>query len=574
MRHLIPAAVRRRGRSAQAGGVGTEAGERRVASLRRLFAHHRRAGRAGARRGRRVFLLSGRRLEVWCWRSGRCEAQHRFEADEAGRGRFSAYLAEEPPVPVRVLVDLVEEEFREDSVPRVFGPDRRALIEARRRRLFGDPTWGASLGQGRSGAGGREEGMLFTALTRPERLTPWLDAIARHRVPLAGVHSLPLLTERLLHWMPAADASHLLVVTWQRAGGLRQTFFVEGRIKLSRLAVPPRLAEGERAAWLLGEVEHLRRYLARGGLLSAADALDACVVAEPGLESALLRLSPAGTGTRCRVVPLPALARRLGVEDSGELLWPEPLFVALLARYSPGHQYAPASAIADYALHRLRGGVRAASLLVAGIGVLGAGAGLAGGIEAALFAESLAAQTALYRQRYDEARERLPQTPLALPALQLAVDSAEELHAARTSPEAALAALSLCLDRHAGIRIEGIDWNAEAHTGAMRTSGSSPPLSAGSGAPPGGVPAEGGLQSVEIRGRVAPFDGNFRRALEQVGGFADSLRDLPDVLEVEMLSLPLDVGSGASLRGDAGARAAAAEAPFALRFRWRSRRAA
>ena len=72
----------------------------------------------------------------------------------------------------------------------------------------------------------------------------------------------------------------------------------------------------------------------------------------------------------------------------------------------------------------------------------------------------------------------------------------------------------------------------------------------------------------EIHGRIEPFEGNFRRALEQVGALADSLRALPGSAGVEVLSLPLDITSGASLRGDAGARAGTTEAPFALRLRW------
>ena len=145
-----------------------------------------------------MFLLSGNVLDAYRWRQGRGEEALRFAADREGVESFAAFLAQEPPDPVNVLVDLVEEEFREDTVPRLIGPDRRALIEARRRRLFSDPTYGCSLRLRREGGGSRNERMLFTALTRPEKLEPWLQAIARNRVPLAGIQSLPLLTEQLL----------------------------------------------------------------------------------------------------------------------------------------------------------------------------------------------------------------------------------------------------------------------------------------------------------------------------------------------------------------------------------------
>lgn len=531
-----------------------------------------RASSGAARTGRRVLVVSGRRLDAWRWDQGRCETPLRFEADREGLETFSAYLAQEPPDPVRILVDLVEEEFREETVPRVIGPDRRTLIQARRRRLFDDPIYGCSLYHGREEGARREERMLFTALTRPERLTPWLDAIARCRVPLAGVHTLPLLTGEMVKWIAPDDASPALVVTWQQAGGLRQTFFSGGRFRFSRLAPPPRLGDGEHAGWLLAEVGKVRRYIVRQGLLAPDDALPAHVVADSGLGEALAPLALSSEEVRYRIVSLSALGRRLGVEEAERLVWSEPLFVASLARRIPRHQYAPSSRIRDYRLHRARSVVRAASLFALAAGALFGGAGLAGGYDAGRFAESLDAQAALYRQRYREARDRLPQTPAELPEMRLAVETGEGLRVARTTPRAALAAVSRGLAPHAGVRIEGVDWSAEADAAAVRQDRDAPSSLSERGAV--SEAAEAGrarLQSAEVRGRIEPFDGDYRHALEQVGAFAHSLRALPGVVGVEVLSLPLDFGSGASLRGDAGARAGAAEAPFSLLLLWRDR---
>ena len=547
-------------------GRGSERGKaaRGFRPPARLF--RSRSGRG--RGGRRVFVVSGRGLDAWRWCRGRCEAPLRFEAGEEGLARFSAYLAQQPPDPAYVLVDLVEEEFREDSVPRVIGPDRRALIEARRRRLFSDPTWGCSLGRGREEGGRREDRMLFTALTRPERITPWLEGLARNRVPLAGVFSLPLLTEQMLKQVPV-EASTALVVTWQSAGGLRQSFFVEGRLKLSRLAVPPRLESGEHAAWMRGEVEKLRRYLSRQSLLASGHPLDVYVVADATLQGDIGRLAPAAAELRYHLVSLPELGARLGIEDAHELAWCDRLFVALLGRRTPRHQYAPARATRDFSVHRIRSGLRTVSLLAVAAGMLGGGSGLAGGFSAARFADVLEAQAGVYRNRYERARMRLPPTPVELPAMRLAVEAAEGLREVRTSPGAVLQALSRSLDLHPGVRLESIDWRAGADSAPGPESGESPSF-APEPRPGGGALAAGRAihHSADIHGRIEPFDGNYRQALAQVGGFADSLRSIPGVVEVGVRSLPLDIGSGASLRGDAGARAGAAEAPFALRLLW------
>jgi len=521
------------------------------------------------RGARRIFLVSGETLDAYHWRRGGSAPSFRFEANAEGLERFSAHVAELPTEPVHVLVDFVEEEFREDSVPRLIGPERRALIQARRKRLFRDPTWGCSIHRGRVRDGAREDRILFTALTRPEKLTPWLEAIARNRIPLAGVHSLPLLTERLLRRIPI-DASPALVVTWQSAGGLRQTLVVDGRVELSRLAVPPPLEDGEHAFYVLSEVEKLRRYLERRRLVEREDPLQVYIVANPILAEAIERHAPASAAVRYRLVSLSGLGRRLGIGDARSLVWSDSLFVATLASHIPRHQYAPARVVRNYLLHRVRKGLRKASLVLFIAGLLGSASGLASGFGAGRLAASLDFQTALYRQRYDEARRRLPATPVELPAMQFAVETAWGLIETRTLPGPALLALSRVLDRHPEVRIESVGWGVGPDVGPPASRPRAGHVHAAKPPAGDGVVESGRFlhQFAEIHGRIEPFDGNFRHALEQVGALADSLSSLPRSAGVEVLSLPLDITSGASLRGDAGARAGTTDAPFALRLRW------
>ena len=92
-------------------------------------------GRAN-RNARRIFLVSGETLDAYHWCRGGSAPPFRFEANEEGLERFSLHVAELPTEPVHVLVDFVEEEFREDSLPRLIGPERRALVQARRKRFF------------------------------------------------------------------------------------------------------------------------------------------------------------------------------------------------------------------------------------------------------------------------------------------------------------------------------------------------------------------------------------------------------------------------------------------------------
>ena len=510
-----------------------------------------------------MFLVSRDALAAYHWRRGRCEAPLVFGAGEAGLTDFSSYLSYAARDPIYLLADFVEEEFQEHQVPHVVGPDRRALIRSKRRRLFGDAPYAGVVFQGREREGRRDDRFLFSALRRPDLIEPWVERIAKRKAPLAGVYSPPFLTGGLLREIPV-DSSQALVVTLQNAGGLRQTFFVEGRLKLSRLVTPPREGSGPGAAYLIGEIERFRRYLDSRQLLAPGSVLDACVIADAGLLDRLRRHRPYPSGVRMHLTAVAELASRLGLDGRDEAGC-DRLFACLLARRPPSCQYAPASRTRYFAMRRARGALNAASLLFVAAGALASGVRVLDGAVAGSEAESLAARARLYEQRYARARERLPHTPADLPSMRWAIEVAGELYAHRSSPMPALHTLSAGLDPHPALRIDRVDWNASppsGETSGARGAGDEPPdFRLGAPAPPGDV-----YQSADVEGRIEPFHGDYREALAQVGAFVASLRHAPRVVEVQVLSLPLDVGSETTTSGDAGVGAGGAEAPFALRM--------
>ena len=75
-------------------------------------------------------------MAVYHWRSGQLSEAMTYAADEHGLRAFTEYLTASPLLPTYFLVDLVEEEFRQETIPHVFGSDRRALIRTRQTRLF------------------------------------------------------------------------------------------------------------------------------------------------------------------------------------------------------------------------------------------------------------------------------------------------------------------------------------------------------------------------------------------------------------------------------------------------------
>ena len=59
-----------------------------------------------------------------------------FEPDEQGLDLFSSYLRSFRNEPVRMLVDLIEEEFRQIRIPLFLGSDRRSILNRNYAKYF------------------------------------------------------------------------------------------------------------------------------------------------------------------------------------------------------------------------------------------------------------------------------------------------------------------------------------------------------------------------------------------------------------------------------------------------------
>ena len=297
---------------------------------------------------RRVFVISGTGLAAYHRHGSKLLGPFPFEADEGGRAEFAHYLERFPDDVTHVVADVVEEEFREETVPHVLAWERRALLRSRAARAFPGARYLHAARLGREPDGRRDDRVRFSAITRPETLALWLAPMEERGVPLAGIHSPAMLTAAMLKAVGAVG-DHVLVVSLQSGGGLRQTCFRRGKLRFSRLAALSRPAADGHESHVVAEIERTRRYL--GNLRSGAsgDRLDVHVLSHGEPLEALRRELARDAGrnggdsggaggrdggdapARCDVVDLATVARRLGLRRWGGEASADRLFVHLLA---------------------------------------------------------------------------------------------------------------------------------------------------------------------------------------------------------------------------------------------------
>lgn len=507
----------------------------------------------------RVLLVGGERAILHLFEGGELAHAYIFGADDTGLVAFSRCLEDIGPAPICVLLDIVEEEYRQDTIPHVTGADRRAVLERKYARLFRGTPYHSALFQGRESGERRDDRVLLTAITRPELVTPWIERLLDKRAPIVGIYSLPIVSQGVLRRI-GATGPNVLLISLQKTSGLRQSFFRDGQLKISRLAHMPRLGSVPFAAHLMGEVEKLRRYLNSMALIAADHPLSIYILSHGPLLAELEQHCRDSEREKFFLLDVEEVCRRLGMKRTGESHYADLVFARQVLARAPLQSYARSQDTQYYAQHRAR-----LALSVAGIMLLLASAGWSGFnfIEGVLLKEQAldaAQKAAFYHQRFEMARAKLPATPVEPRDIKTAVDAVAALREHRATPRQLLAVLGSALDAAPSIRLDAVDWRSgNAEQAGIEPAAVTPGVELGQA-------SYDHYEVTEVDGHLAPFDGDYRRAIALVDRFAGALRAHADVTSVEVMQYPLDVRSDASVSGSTNNSDRQAAAAFRLRL--------
>ena len=511
---------------------------------------------------RALLIVADKAIAYEC-HSSKISRAYQFAADEEGREAFARYLAQSHQTPFYVLVDIVEEEYRQDVIPHVRGADRRAVLERKFARLFRGTAYCSALTQGRETEGRKDDKVLLTAITKPEIVAPWLEIIVAAKAPIAGVYSLPVLSQRLLKKI-GAKGTNILLITVQSASGLRQTFFRDRQIKISRLAQMPRIGSVPYASHIMGELEKLRRYLNSLALISSEGPVEIYILSHGEWLNELEQHCRNTESERYYLIDVADVAARLNISREINTAYSDILFSQLLLDEGPKNSYASEDETTYFRQHRMRNGLLAASVLLLFGSIVWSGLNFVDGISFKQQALDSQQKANFYEARYVMARQDLPPTAVEPRDIKRAVDIADTLKHYKSDPARLFAVISHGLEASPQLHLDRIKWyfavdpNSNGETGIRR------------GRRAEGVEIEADAQYSHyhiaiFNARFLGFDGDYRAAIQQADDLKDTLMKMPGVHHAEILSYPLDVKPDANLIGTATEPALKAEARVAVK---------
>ncbi|MGB9149267.1 MAG: hypothetical protein WCB36_03390 [Burkholderiales bacterium] len=495
-------------------------------------------------------------------------AQRVFTLNESGKNEFDVYLGSIKSIPAYLLTDLIEEDFRSDTIPHVKPRDRAQLLERKLGQAYRSTPYRHATLQGREPDGRRDDRVLYTAITNPDLLKPWIDLLTAHKIPLMGIYSAPLLATRLLKYL-RLQLEHVLVVTLV-AAGVRQNYFQDGMIKFSRLTPLGDAGQNYPSELIAQEVGKTWQYLDSMRYQPRGEALQVYVICHPAEQVRYTSALQGSPQLQYRFLDITQVATMLGQTRLPEDSDSAGIMLNLLAEKIPVNHYAPKE---DTYYARIWNARQKLFYAAAGIFVAGAvwtlfnlysATGLnndTAQLESQVRALSVQQQTILHRFPKDTIAPDDMRDAMNLYALSLA-DS--------PSPTQIMQRLGEVLDNFPNVELKKISWLSSDDPKSL------PPMTGTDGEAQSGQAAASNENQTTVH-KIKPYQAALlefalrptpeepRPALNEIQRLVQTLNGIKNT-QATIARKPMNIDPSGNLRGRLGSGAAPATGSFALQL--------
>ena len=417
---------------------------------------------------KRIFYFTGHRFAVLHWRGKVFTGSCAFEPDAQGLDAFEKYLQQSANVPTKLLIDVIEEDFRQEVVPHVGEKDRAAVVGRMLDRFYRSSkqfTYYEVIGREKTGR--KDDRVLLGAITDPALILPWLDVIHRTDTPLAGIWSLPLVSKKLLKLINATKGP-VLLVSQQVNSTLRQSFFRDGKMISSRQSVINQDANNIENIGKLAspEIDRTTVFLNNQHLIKEDEELQIHVLCSDSQVESLRESLESDSTRRFTLHRIDEIQKKIGIRNyegsfsDGIYVW-----LCLTDMFNVGH-YGEHKEFTRYYYSLISTALYVVSVLVLVVAAIITEANISSAIEANRSVELLKEQEAGYKKVYSEKFSTYEAVFKNAKSMNAAVDLVDTIRQHATiSPLDLYIEVSKILSKQQfkNVTIYKIDWESEQH---------------------------------------------------------------------------------------------------------------
>ncbi len=527
--------------------------------------------------------LTNEKITCLLWRGNAYSGREVFDANNPHSLEFERYIIKHSHVPVFLVVDLTEEDFRLDKIPHLRGADQDAVLTRRLSQVYRNTSFRHALIQGRETEGRRDDRVLYHAITSPDLIDPWLALLEKHDVALEGIYSAPVLSANLLKTLDVFFP-HTLLVSLVAGNGLRQTYFHNKQIKFSRLTPIEAESELSFGQQIADESSRTWQYLDSLRFFAAADKLEICLLIHPKDRKETADAFQSYPLLHYRILDTDEVAAKIKLKPAPLTSHAEEIFVHLFATESLVNHYAAPQQTriarmrkTGLGLYFLTACVLAACLTWAGFTLFQASM-----IDEQISKRDLQSNELMGRYRAATRQADAPQ--ISADTSRDAAQFYKTFMQPLPAPGNLLREISQVLTKFPEVRLTQIFWQAGNDANAnpvftLTVPKGTPAIKSDFAQDKAQTPATAAattgkdlplagnqVEILVLDAGLATFSGDYRKALADIERFMSALKNIPG-LQATLLTAPLDVRPGASIKANLSERSAESlDARFAVRI--------
>jgi hypothetical protein len=448
---------------------------------------------------------------------------------------YNTALLNQENTPITVLLDMMDEEFVQDTIPRVSGRDRQLVLTRKCQSRYRNTPYSYAKVQEKLPKGENGFKILMTSQPNPDQISTWIKQIHDREALLTGISSLPLLSEQVIRTL-APKAEYTMLITHQKSSGIRQSLFHNQHLKFSRLTQPPEHINSPEhyAAFIQDEVQKTKNYLSSLHVLPRRETYTAVYVLSHGdYHQALTALPPTE-----QLVFHPQLindvATRCKINYHSDSYFCDDFFSLLVLNHPSENHYASAKERLFFLRYKNNKHLRTMAVSLA---LLACFFGAKTFIDATLMTQKntyLEQKVGQLKRLIQQEKRGIPQLNTSAANIQKIAQHGKTLAILQKMPDVFLARLSQALNEHPSLLLNQLDWRTEKVQAPKKTKKKRRRRRRRAPPPPIIIQAEHAI----VDGEIKDFRGDYDAALNTLESFRLALQTYPEVSTVTLDKTP------------------------------------
>ena len=226
---------------------------------------------------KKIIYLLNDELIISLWSSKERVGCYHFENSLLGKKLLRDYLSSSSKTPVRIVVDIEEEDFKTQNIPKVYLNNLVTLVNRYKLRIYPDSQFIKAAPVSLQNKEKKKCAYRFSSINNPLLLLHLIGTLNSYNIPIVGIWSAAILGEGLSQLFKSRSEHSLLVVS-PRNGFYRQSYFYKNKLIFSRLMNVGNEDKSLIYLRIVDEIEQTKKFLFNQKMIAFNDILSVDVI--------------------------------------------------------------------------------------------------------------------------------------------------------------------------------------------------------------------------------------------------------------------------------------------------------